>query len=137
MIEKKWPEDYIPKDVSVIFRAALPMLPPTVNSTYNNNMRGNFYKKTEVKNWQGAVACIFANKYGQPLPCDTQVGFYIYIKTKSKRSFDIDNRVKSVQDCLKMGGVLKDDSQIWDLRVIRELDKSLKYDECEVLLFQL
>lgn len=137
MNNKHWPEDYIPAGATIVMKSMLPTLPPTVNSTYNNNMKGNFYKKTVVKDWQSAIACIFANHYGKPVSCDAQVGFYILIRTKSKRGFDIDNRVKAAQDCLKMGGVLKDDNQIWDLRVIRELHKDLLYDECEVVVFLL
>ncbi len=66
---------------------------------------------------------------------DVTICFYIIIKTRTRRNMDIDNRIKSVQDCLSMGRVIKNDSQIWDLRVIRILDKSLKEDCAEVMLF--
>ena len=135
MNEKKWPGEYLPKDAEVIFSARLPSLSPSTNHTYSCTRGGIYYKKTEVKDWQAAVSCIFANLYGKPVPCEKEVGFYIYLKTKNKRRLDADNRIKSVQDCLKMAGVLKDDSQIWDLRVIRDVDRSLKEDECEVVVF--
>lgn len=128
-------ERYLPEGTELLMQADLAVLPPSVNHTYSSNWRGSYYKKTEVKNWQEAVACIFANKYGSPLPYDGVVGFYIIIKTRTRRNMDIDNRIKSVQDCLSMGRVIKNDSQIWDLRVIRILDKSLKEDCAEVMLF--
>lgn len=126
---------YLPAGAEVLMHTALSMLPPSVNHTYSNNWRGSYYKKTEVKNWQEAIACVFANKYGRPLPYDGTVGFYIIIKTRTLRNMDVDNRIKSVQDCLSMGRVIKNDSQIWDLRVIRVLDRELKEDCFEAILF--
>ncbi len=44
----------------------------------------------------------------------------IVFKFKGNRRWDIDNRLKSLLDCLELGGVIDDDSQIWGLQARKE-----------------
>ena len=39
---------------------------------------------------------------------------------RTRRRWDLVNRVKAVQDCLQMAGIIKDDSQITELVVRRD-----------------
>ena len=80
--------------MSTLLELELLGLPPTLNQMYRN--RGHYRYKT------GAVS------------------LSVKLMTKDKRRWDIDNRVKALQDCLSIGGVIEDDSQIDELHVKRE-----------------
>ena len=51
------------------------------------------------------------------------VTLHITLETPNRKRWDLDNRVKALQDCLQMAGIIKDDSQIWELHVKRKLGK--------------
>lgn len=57
-------------------------------------------------------------QYSLP-PNTSRLELAIEFIVKDKRRWDIDNRVKALQDCLISAGILKDDSQIDSLHVIR------------------
>ena len=48
------------------------------------------------------------------------VALHIIMTSRTRRRWDLDNRVKAVQDCLQMAGIIKDDSQITELVVRRD-----------------
>ena len=58
------------------------------------------------------------NWQGQP-PYSEDVELRIEFKVKSRRKWDIDNRVKALQDCLNIAKILQDDSQVQILHVER------------------
>ena len=103
----------------------IPQLPPSVNamwrSTYGKN--GRTYKPKTVKDWQACATEIIREDFrrrglGQ---YEGLVFLSITILTASRRRMDVDNRVKCLQDCVEPAGVVRDDSQIWDLRVRRRM----------------
>ena len=93
-------------------------LPPTVNHLYRSASGGRRYKTAEGRYYQEKASAKIATAWGSVTPAYTQcVELRIEFETNSRRKWDIDNRVKAVQDCLQMAGVLKDDSQIVTLHV--------------------
>ena len=92
-------------------------LPPTVNHLYLQH-GGRRYKSPEGRVYQEQV-CAEMSRQWNGAPYSGHAELSITYRTKDKRRWDIDNRVKALQDCLVMSGVLKDDSQIRRLIVER------------------
>lgn len=100
-------------------------LPPTVNHLYRTGGRHR-YKTPEGAAYQEATAAeMRAQREALPArhcrgPYLGQVALHIVMTARSRRKWDLDNRVKAVQDCLQMAGIIKDDSQITELVVRRD-----------------
>lgn len=97
-------------------------LPPSVNHIWRACGRA-VYKTKAAKDWQNtAIRLIDADRRRRGIftPYGGKVTLRLQICTKTKRRLDIDNRVKAVQDCLAPAGVIKDDSQVWELYVRRD-----------------
>lgn len=85
--------------------------PPSVNAMYRNatggGTRGRF-KTSEYKSWCiVAASCIPIRMRG------TFVGKYaihITVERENKRTRDLDNLIKPINDALKTAGVIRDDS---------------------------
>lgn len=48
-----------------------------------------------------------------------EVGLYIDLMSTDKRRWDVDNRIKALQDCLASAGVIKNDTQVIELHARR------------------
>ena len=100
-------------------------LPPTVNHLYRTGGRHR-YKTSEGAAYQEATAAeMRAQREALPArhcrgPYLGPVALHIVMTARSRRRWDLDNRVKAVQDCLQMAGIIKDDSQITELIVRRD-----------------
>ena len=99
-------------------RYSLPGLPPTVNHMYRH--RGKItYKTADAKAW--IKSCLWELQQ-QDLP-DTPIAETVRVSltflSPDRRRWDIDNRVKAVQDLLMEAGIIEDDSLVWDLNVRR------------------
>ena len=94
-------------------------LPPTVNSMYRNS-NSRRYKRPEVAEWQEEIAGLMTEQWplGRP-PYSGRVSVIVKFTVKSRRRWDIDNRVKALLDCLEIAGVVENDSQIDSLKVTR------------------
>ena len=90
-------------------------LPPSVNHMYKTGRNGNRYKRPEVSEWQEETAGKIREAWNEEKPYEGYVELWVLFTVKGKRRWDIDNRVKALQDCLEHGGAIKDDSQIWGL----------------------
>ena len=94
-------------------------LPPSVNHMYRG-ARGWRYLTAETIEFQTAISAIMRRE------CQIQeiytgvVAVFIKFYTNNKRRWDIDNRVKSLIDCLEKAGIIQDDSQIDALIINRE-----------------
>lgn len=100
-------------------------LPPTINHLYRTGGRHR-YKTPEGAAYQEATAAeMRAQREEMPArhcrgPYLGPVALHIVMTARSRRRWDLDNRVKAVQDCLQMAGIIKDDSQITELIVRRD-----------------
>lgn len=95
-------------------------LPPTVNHLYRTSRSGVRYKTAQGKEWQNTTAAIMAMAKTNCKPYSGDVALEIVFWTADRRKWDIDNRVKALQDCLAMAGVIEDDRQIQRLHVERQ-----------------
>ena len=93
-------------------------LPPTVNHMYRTGNR-NRYKTLEVREYQQYAVNKLREAWQGRKAMDGRIEMHIRFTTDNKRRWDIDNRVKALQDCLSMAGVIRDDSQVDTLHVER------------------
>ena len=94
-------------------------LPPTVNSMYRSSGTTR-YKQQAVKDWQEDIAGLLSEQWtAKNIPYRNRAAVSIEFTVQDKRSWDIDNRIKSLLDCFEMAGVLKNDNQIDSLQVTR------------------
>lgn len=101
-------------------RVELLGLPPTVNHLYRTSRNGIRYKTPQGREWQNTTAAIMAAAKTNRAPYDGDVALEIVFRTADRRRWDLDNRVKALQDCLAMAGVIEDDRQIQRLHVERQ-----------------
>lgn len=94
-------------------------LPPTVNHLYRTGRSGFRYKTERGRKYQEQISSLLAKKWQSRAPCPDDIEFCIEFTVKTRRKWDIDNRVKALQDCLSMAGIIEDDSQVQVLHVER------------------
>ena len=109
-----------------LLSAVLDGLPPTVNHLYRTARNSRRYKTKAGKAWQEEAAAIFRMAYRQQEPYAGDVAVEVLFRTKDKRRWDLDNRLKALFDTLMMAGVVKDDSQIQSLGVSRRANRYLE-----------
>ncbi len=98
----------------------IPGLPPTTNQIYRTGSGRSFrYKTKETRDWETRVTCLMRAAKTQATNTK-HVALHVTFTTPGKRRWDLDNRLKVLQDCLQKSGVIKDDSQIWELHIKRE-----------------
>ena len=111
-------EDKILISGSELISLELDGLPPTVNHMHIN-ARGRRFRTKECKDYQDYVIDKIIQCRGREYPFWGRVALTLKFTASDKRRWDIDNRVKALQDCLTIAGVIKDDSQIDKLTVRR------------------
>lgn len=115
-------------NVRKLVEVEFPGLPPTLNHLYRNNRyTGVRYKTSEGRRWQSDVAALIAHAKRNREPYEGYVALYVELHSTDYVRWDVDNRVKALQDCLSMGGVLKDDKQVIELhaqRIFGEVEKT-------------
>lgn len=103
---------------SILLDVSLNGLPPTVNHSYSSH--GKFrYKTFDCKNYQKLTTQALRLAWNNREPYPKPVQLFITFITNDHKRWDIDNRVKTLQDCLNLAGIIKDDSQINLLHVER------------------
>ena len=108
-------------------------LPPTVNTMYRG-LHGHRYKTDTCKKFQTGATMAMHLQYGDSPPQEGRVELDIIFTTASRRHWDIDNRVKALQDCLAPSGVIYNDSQVDILHVERRYGN---FDSTQVTLYTL
>jgi Holliday junction resolvase RusA-like endonuclease len=108
------------KPGTLIVSTKIPGLPPSVNSIWKARGRG-VYKSQKAKVWQEDArirlchACHFKCARYEGAACYLM----LVLSKKSGPRRDIDNMTKVVQDSFCYAGLIADDSQIQDFRVVR------------------
>lgn len=94
-------------------------LPPTVNNLYGR-LRRTVYKKPAVRQWQKDTISYIKREWKNKATLTSEIELRIEFTAKDHRKWDIDNRIKALQDCLERAGVIKNDNQIESLKVRRK-----------------
>ena len=97
-------------------------LPPTVNHLYRTSARGARYKTRAGRAWQEDTALILRTAWGRKPPLGREDGIFVQVlfMMGNERAWDMDNRIKALQDCLQIAGIVRDDREIDHLWVDRE-----------------
>ena len=104
--------------------------PPSVN-TYWRKFRNIMVLSQAARDYKQAVAeYVIENKV--PKLGDSKLEVTIWLYPPTKRSFDIDNRIKAVLDSCQDAGIYEDDSQVDVLMVQR--GKILKGGKATVMI---
>ena len=105
-----------------LLKLELEGLPPTVNHMYMHTRTRHFCTK-ECRDYQDYVLGeIMRLRLSKEL-FTGRAALNIKFTASNRRRWDIDNRVKALQDCLTMAGVIKDDSQVDKLTLERVYGK--------------
>lgn len=90
-------------------------IPESVNHIWRGTRSGRHYKTTKAKNFEFLLT--HALRAGRRMDgvYDGAVRLVMVIGRKTKRRYDLDNRIKSVQDCLAPAGIIADDSQVVEI----------------------
>lgn len=105
-------------------------LPPTINNFYGRNVR-NIYKKAKAREWQLETTDQIRETWEDKPALTCSLELQITFITDGRRKWDIDNRIKALQDCLQSAGVISDDRQI-DSLIVRRVYGSA--DETHVIV---
>ena len=97
----------------------LKSLPPTVNNLYGR-LRRSVYKKPSVRKWQAETIEYLSREWKAKAALTKELEVRIEFTTKDHRKWDIDNRIKPLQDCLERAGIIENDRQIEKLEVERK-----------------
>lgn len=111
----------------ILLRLELDGFPPTVNHMYIN-ARGRRFRSKECKDYQEYVEDEISRYGAQEWPFLGRVALTLIFTAPDKRRWDISNRIKSIEDCLARGGVIKDDSQVDELIIKRIYGTEAKTD---------
>ena len=90
--------------------------PPSVNTYYRRGQHATYLSKAG-RDYKETVADIVAEEQIQTISGRLYVS--IALSSKTKREYDIDNRIKAVLDALQDAGVFDDDEQIDEINVVR------------------
>ena len=99
-------------------RLVLPM-PPTVNHSSGPTAGGGRYLTPEHKAFRDEVTLRVVAAGSPRFADDARLTLDITLVPADRRKWDLDNRIKSLQDALQVSGVYADDSQIDELRIVR------------------
>lgn len=108
-------------------------LPPTVNMMYRG-LHGHRYKTKETLNFQTGVVLNLRLVWKNRPPYEGRVALYITFTAADRRRWDIDNRVKALQDCFAEAGVIRDDKQVDKLCIERGYGD---FNSTQVILYAL
>lgn len=109
--------------MATLLKIELSGLPPTVNHLYRTSRTGVRYKTPQGRDWQNVTASIIAAGRKGRKPYSGDVALSVVFHVADKRRWDLDNRLKALQDCLSMAGIIEDDRQIQRLLVERKRGK--------------
>lgn len=94
-------------------------LPPTVNHMYRIHGRYKF-KTSKTREYQDRITEQIRSEWHEKPTYRGRATLAITFYTNNHKRWDIDNRVKALQDCISMAGIIADDTQIDLLLVSRK-----------------
>ena len=103
-----------------LLEVTLKGLPPTVNQMYRNAGTRVRYKTKKTRDYQRYAIKAMQEAHLVPYTFEGRTILNVKFFVAEKRKWDMDNRLKALQDCLQMAGIIKDDSQIDDIHAQRE-----------------
>ena len=106
--------------------------PPSVNTYYRRGAHATYMSK-QGREYKAAVADYIAES-GTPKLGAARLSMEIVLWPKDKRKYDIDNRIKAIQDSLQDAGVFDDDEQIDQINIYRG-DGVVKGGQARVLIW--
>lgn len=106
-------------DTRTLLDVQLSGLPPTINHYYRTGRRIARYKTAEGKIYQALTVAAMQQARRCGGTYTGPVALSIVLTTRTRRRWDLDNRVKAVQDCIQIAGIIADDTQIAELHVYR------------------
>ena len=110
--------------MNTLLELELKGLPPTVNHLYRTSRYGHRYKTAGGKYYQDYASLRLEQEWHGREKYSGDIELRINFTVKTRRRWDIDNRVKALQDCLILGGIIQDDSQVQILHVERHKGKA-------------
>ena len=99
-------------------------LPPTLNHLYRTARNGTRYKTVMGKLYQDYATLLLRQEWHEQARYPGSVELRLTLTSGRRRKWDLDNRVKALQDCLELAGIIEDDAQIEVLHVERATGKS-------------
>lgn len=94
-------------------------LSPTINHYYMRTGRAIF-KNAKARAWQEAAEILLKTVWGKQPAYAGAVKLRIIFEAKTRRKWDMDNRIKPLQDCLEHAGVIVNDNQVEILHAERQ-----------------
>ena len=104
--------------LKTLIKLELDGLPPTVNHMYLN-ARGRRFRTEECQTYQLLTTLKLQRLWNDKPPFEGRAALHVVLTVANRRRWDIDNRLKALQDCLQLAGVIKDDRQIDYLSIKR------------------
>jgi Holliday junction resolvase RusA-like endonuclease len=89
-------------------------LPPSANNIWRHNGKST-YKVAAARDWQENTSFALRELWGGLPPFDGIVGVNFRFETRKVMTFDVDNRIKAVQDCLQAAGIIVNDKQVFEV----------------------
>ncbi|RMH80955.1 MAG: RusA family crossover junction endodeoxyribonuclease [Acidobacteria bacterium] len=100
----------------------LSMLPVPKSNRYIRRRGGKVFKPPRIKNWEVRALWEICQQYsGEPIT--GKLSIYVELILPNHRRRDIDNMLKSLWDILERGKVIKNDSQIYEVRTVKRVLK--------------
>ncbi len=98
------------------------MLPVPKSNRYIRRRGGKVFKPPRIKNWEVRALWEICQQYsGEPIT--GKLSIYVELILPNHRRRDIDNMLKSLWDILERGKVIKNDSQIYEVRTVKRVLK--------------
>ncbi|MDY3868327.1 MAG: RusA family crossover junction endodeoxyribonuclease [Pyramidobacter sp.] len=104
--------------MTLLCQCTIAGLPPTANHVYRS-AGGRRYKTKEGRDWQSMASSLLCSMVKLSTPYEGAAAVRYVFCSRSKRRWDLDNRIKVIQDCLAPAGILADDSQIMEVSARR------------------
>lgn len=119
----------------LLFCSEFTELPPTVNHFYRSTKGGRRYKTKAGREFQERISSLFATEWKGKPRLESDVEMWILFESSNRRRWDVDNRIKAVQDCLQAAGILKDDCQVTRL-VADRIPGRAESDSTKIMIFE-